>query len=138
MRSARFLLLPVLALAAAIAGLAGDGAPALVSPEEFQARLEAAGDDAVLLDVRTPAEYVAGHLTGALLLDFKDPSFAERLQKLPKDRPYFVYCRSGNRSHKAVLAMQAAGFHRIVELKGGILAWTAQHLRLCRPALTAP
>lgn len=138
MRSARLPLLPVLALAFSFLLVAGDAAPALVGPHEFQQRLEAAGEQAVLLDVRTPAEYEAGHLAGALLLNFKDPSFVQRLEKLPKDRPYFVYCRSGNRSHKAVAAMQAAGFRHIVELKGGILAWNAEHMPLCRPALALP
>ncbi len=138
MRTTRLALLPALMLAVSVVCLAGDAAPALVGPQEFQTRLKAAGDQAVLLDVRTPAEYVAGHLTGALLLNVMDASFERRLEELPKGRVYFVYCRSGHRSRRAVKAMQAAGFRHVVELKGGILAWVSQHMPLCRPAVEVP
>lgn len=84
---------------------------------------------AVLLDVRTPGEFSAGHIAGADILDYEDPSFAARVGELPKDVSYFVYCRSGNRSSHAVRLMREAGITRIYELRGGIAAW---------PGLLAP
>lgn len=77
---------------------------------------------AILLDVRTPAEYDAGHLEGAININFESPSFASELQRLDKTKTYFVYCRSGNRSGQAITIMQKAGFGHIAELQGGIIS----------------
>jgi rhodanese-related sulfurtransferase len=79
-------------------------------------------DGAVLLDVRTPGEFTGGHVQGAINVDFNSPSFSGEMQKLDKTKPYFVYCRSGNRSGQAVLLMRKAGIQNIVELKGGIVS----------------
>lgn len=77
---------------------------------------------AVLLDVRTPAEYAEGHIEGALNIDFENPNFSTEIQRLDPSKPYFVYCRSGNRSGQAVSIMKLQGITNIQELKGGILA----------------
>ncbi len=78
---------------------------------------------AVLLDVRTPVEYAGGAIPGAQLLDYSDPSFESAVAKLPKDKTYFVYCRSGNRSSHAVQSMRSAGISSIYELRGGVSTW---------------
>lgn len=77
---------------------------------------------AVLLDVRTPGEFASGHLEGALNVDFNNPTFSEEMQKLDKEKPYFVYCRSGNRSGQAIAMMKNGGFKNLVELQGGIVS----------------
>ncbi len=78
--------------------------------------------NAVLLDVRTPGEFTAGHIAGAMNIDFDNASFASEIEKLDKSKTYYVYCRSGNRSGKAILLLKKAGIENIVELKGGIVA----------------
>lgn len=66
------------------------------------------GADAVIVDVRTPAEYVNGHLEGAVNIDFQSPSFDEAVAELDPETDYVVYCQTGNRSAQAVSAMAAA------------------------------
>ncbi len=82
----------------------------------------------VVLDVRTPQEYAAGHLEGARLLDISAADFATRLGALDRKAPYAVYCRSGNRSATALATMRQLGFTTAYHLGEGISAWTAAGL----------
>jgi len=79
-------------------------------------------DGAILLDVRTPGEFAGGHLEGAVNIDFDNPTFTSEIQKLDKSKPYFLYCRSGNRSGQAITIMKKEGFRSISELEGGIVS----------------
>jgi len=83
-----------------------------------------------IIDVRTPEEFKSGHLHGALNINFYDEDFSEQLQKLDKDKPVLVYCRSGKRSGKAAEQLQKLGFKTIFDLKGGITAWKEAELPL--------
>ncbi|MFZ9016595.1 MAG: rhodanese-like domain-containing protein, partial [Ilumatobacteraceae bacterium] len=83
---------------------------------------ERAPESFTLLDVRQPEEYAEGHVEGAELIDFYEPTFAERIAALDRDRDYIVYCRSGNRSGQALELMEQLGFGRVWELEGGVLA----------------
>lgn len=87
----------------------------------------------ILLDVRTPAEFKAGHLEGAIKLDFYDPEFREKLAELDRDFVYLVYCRSGNRSASALRIMEELGFNEAYNLLGGIIAWEAEGLEIFKP-----
>jgi rhodanese-related sulfurtransferase len=79
--------------------------------------------NAVLLDVRTPEEYAAGHLKNAVLLDYNAGVFDTAFQKLDKEKKYLLYCRTGKRSDYAASKMKAAGFKNIYQLKNGITGW---------------
>lgn len=94
-----------------------------VGHEAFQAL--ASEPDAVVLDVRTPQEFAAGHLPDAVNLDVEAADFAGRIAELDKTKPYAVYCHSGNRSAGAVQQMLQAGFTHVNDLEGGIVAWQA-------------
>ena len=72
----------------------------------------------IVIDVRTPSEYSEGHLDGAVNIDIENPNFATILSQLPTDGDYVVYCRSGNRSAKAVEQMKAAGFTHVTDAHG--------------------
>jgi rhodanese-related sulfurtransferase len=72
--------------------------------------------DATIIDVRTPEEFAAGHLEGAVLIDIKDASFDSKIAALDSDAAYIVYCRSGNRSAQAVERMRGAGIDDITDL----------------------
>jgi phage shock protein E len=63
----------------------------------------------VVIDVRTPGEFAAGHVDGATLIDVQDPGFAAAIAELDPAGDYVVYCRSGNRSAVAADEMRAAG-----------------------------
>ncbi|MGB3547355.1 MAG: rhodanese-like domain-containing protein [Saprospiraceae bacterium] len=78
-------------------------------------------EDVVILDVRTPAETAEGILPGAIEIDYKAPDFAERIAKLPRDKTYLVYCRSGRRSGRACELMAEEGFENLYNLDGGYL-----------------
>lgn len=80
--------------------------------------------DTVLVDVRTAAEYAAGHLDGADLLDFNSGELAAALPSLDPEAEYLVYCRSGNRSGQAIKLMEQAGFTNLTNL--GSLEQAAQ------------
>ena len=73
-----------------------------------------------VIDVRTPAEYAAGHIAGAQNIDVEAADFGTRIGALDKKATYLVYCRSGNRSGMAATQMAAAGFTSIVD--GGAMA----------------
>jgi len=79
----------------------------------------------VLIDVRTPEEYATGHIAGAININFYDPTFQEKLNKLDKTATYDIYCHSGNRSGKTLPLMQSLGFTHVQDLSGGITAWTS-------------
>ncbi len=79
--------------------------------------------DALLLDVRTPAEVQQQVLDGALNIDFMQPDFAQQVAGLDKNKTYLVYCRSGNRSGQACQLMAQQGFSDLYNLSGGLIKW---------------
>lgn len=92
---------------------------------EPQAYEEALHTDtaAVLIDVRQPDEYAEGHLRDAQLLNVLDTAtFQAGIAALDKSKHYYIYCRSGRRSHNAATQMKAIGL-QVTDLKGGITAW---------------
>ena len=79
----------------------------------------------VILDVRTPGEFAAGHIQGAININVEDQSFDSQIASLDKSATYAVYCHSGRRSGIATAAMAKAGFTHLYNLSGGIQAWTS-------------
>ncbi|WP_281542213.1 rhodanese-like domain-containing protein [Maribacter aestuarii] len=76
-----------------------------------------------LIDVRTYYEYDKEHINGAINIDWFQPSqFNRAIRKIDKERPVYVYCRTGNRSQKAARKIAELGFVRVFDLKGGINA----------------
>lgn len=86
----------------------------------------------VILDVRTAEEYMEGHIEGARNYDFYSGEFNSELAKLDRTKIYYIYCRSGNRSSQTVAMMQEMGFMNVVQLEGGVNAWTADGFRLTK------
>ena len=78
---------------------------------------------AIILDVRTPGEYKEEHLAGARQLDFLNTSvFDAGIKELDNTHTYYVYCRSGKRSHNACIKMKKQGL-KVFDMEGGILNW---------------
>jgi phage shock protein E len=96
--------------------------------EEFSKKIVESG--VVILDVRTPGEFMTGHIQGAQNIDFESGSFESQIESLDKNGTYAVYCRSGNRSGQAVKVMQDAGFKNIYNLNGGVIDWANSGLPL--------
>ena len=76
-----------------------------------------------ILDVRTPEEFKAGRIEGSENIDYYADDFKAKLENLDKDRTYFIYCRSGNRSGRVLKLMEEIGFERVYNLRGGIQSW---------------
>jgi rhodanese-related sulfurtransferase len=74
-----------------------------------------------LIDVRTPDEYKSGHIKNAKNIDFYSGNFNAEFNKLDKEKPVYIYCRSGSRSRQSANKLAAMGFKRIYDLEGGIL-----------------
>ena len=74
----------------------------------------------VLLDVRTPEEFAAGHVPGAVNIDVKNPNFEEEIQKLDTKKNYYIYCKSGVRAKLATEKMQEKGFKNAKNFKDGM------------------
>src|SRR4051812_28522480 len=75
-----------------------------VSVEEFDQMRKT--DRAVVLDVRTPEEFNAGHVPGAVNLDVNSPDFDKKLESLDKNKTYLLHCQRGGRSARAAEKMQ--------------------------------
>ncbi|GGL38559.1 rhodanese-like domain-containing protein [Phycicoccus endophyticus] len=88
-------------------------------------------DGAFVLDVREPAEYVQGHVPGAVLAPLSRVTTV--LGSLPKDRPVHVICQSGNRSRAVVDLLTGLGYDA-QNVEGGTSAWSAAG----RPVVTGP
>lgn len=93
-----------------------------LAPQAFIKQAKA-DTTAIILDVRTPGEYKEEHLAGARQLDFLNTSvFDAGIKKLDNTHTYYVYCRSGKRSHNACMKMQKQGL-KVFDMEGGILNW---------------
>jgi sulfur-carrier protein adenylyltransferase/sulfurtransferase len=91
-----------------------------IAPRELKARLDR-GDDLFILDVREPHEYQICNLEGTLI---PLGELSRRVNELDSSREIVAHCRSGKRSAEAVEFLRKAGFRKIWNLKGGILAWS--------------
>ena len=86
--------------------------PINLNAEEFK-NLISSDESAIIIDVRTPAEFNNGHINNSLLIDIYNPTFQNEILKLDKSKNYYIYCRSGNRSYHAGVFMLAEGFNSV-------------------------
>ncbi len=90
-------------------------------------------EDAIVIDVRTPAEYEFSHITGALNVNVQDDAFAEMAATLDPDKTYIVHCTknpAGGRSSRALETLRDLGFKHLYNLEGGYVAWKEAELPL--------
>ncbi len=79
-----------------------------------------------VIDVRSPREYAAGRLPGAVNVSIHDPGFRRNLESLDRAKTYLVYCNVGTRSRRASGLMGELGFRKVYHLPAGIRGWQAQ------------
>ena len=77
-------------------------------------------EEAYIIDVRERMEYENGHIKGAINIPLSE--LRDRVNEIPKDRPVYLHCRTGQRSYNAVLALQNLGFGNVVNITGSYLA----------------
>lgn len=115
------------ALAAEPAAAAAESSAAPITQADLLARLERKDPDLVVLDVRTAAEFAAGHVPGARNVSHE--LLSSRIGELAelRGKEVVLYCRSGRRTLLAEEVLRKAGFTRLAHLEGDYLAWEAEH-----------
>lgn len=84
-----------------------------------------------LLDIRTTLEFSEAHIAGAKNIDFYQTAlFRSELAKLDKEKTYYIYCHSGNRSGQSISIFRDLGFKHVIELNGGLNSWQSANLPL--------
>lgn len=97
-----------------------------ISATEFSKSINAEANPQII-DVRTPDEYATGFIKNATNIDWLGDTFETEAKSLDKKKTVYVYCKSGNRSGKAVKKLEELGFSKIIELKGGISEWSSSY-----------
>ncbi|WP_347373121.1 rhodanese-like domain-containing protein [Aequorivita sp. Q41] len=97
-----------------------------LSQEEWSNQL-ANDDKAVILDVRTDAEFEEGHIPGAVQMDiYNGAEFLQSAKELDAEKNYYVYCRSGGRSAQACMLLNSVGVKTAYNLLGGFSEWEGE------------
>jgi rhodanese-related sulfurtransferase len=101
-----------------------------ITPEEALLLIHGNPDnpDFIILDVRTPEEFAAGHIENAVNLNYLAETFNEAVSLMDKTKSYMVYCLRGNRSGSATDMMAMLHFEEVFNMLGGIEAWQAAGL----------
>ena len=104
----------------------------IVDANEFAKYIQ--DKNVTVLDVRTPSEHAEGYIPGTdFNIDVLEDSYTKiATEKLPKDKPVALYCRSGNRSKKAAKILSDKGY-KVVELGTGFRGWVAAGKKVQTP-----
>jgi len=87
------------------------------------AKLVKSDTNVVVVDVRTPREFEAGHIKGATNINFNDKEFAKRIAALDKNKTYVIHCAAGGRSGKACEQIKTLDFKNMLHMNQGFSAW---------------
>jgi len=98
-----------------------------VTPEDAFGALQT--DPSILvLDIRTPREFSAGHLEGAIHINYYDRDFAQKIRALDPARTYVMYCQAGGRSHALMRAFSQSPFRNVMHIPAGFSGWRREGL----------
>lgn len=103
-----------------------------IIPEEahYMIKTHSGNPGLVVLDVRTPEEFSRGHIEGAVNIDIRDENFQERVESLPREKTYIIYCRTSERSERAFTIFKELGFSRVYHMLWGVVGWKEAGLPL--------
>jgi rhodanese-related sulfurtransferase len=113
------------AFAALLSAVAGASDAPAISADALQARIAGGDSTLVVLDVRTPKEFAAGHVPGARNIAFDEVEGRLAELQADRDRDVVVYCHSGRRAALALGTLEKAGFKRLYHLEGDYTGWAA-------------
>jgi len=102
-----------------------------VSPS-MAIRLMNNDSNALVLDVRTSADFANGHIKGAKNIPLKELAGSVDNLSGDKAKPMLLYCNSGNSVVGAIKLLKKAGFEKINNLEGGIAAWKEANMPLSK------
>jgi len=86
----------------------------------------------LILDVRTPKEFLGEYIENAVNLDYYSDTFRNDLDKLDKNKTYLIYCRSGRRGGNALNIMKELDFREVYNMLGGITKWKSEGLPIAK------
>ncbi|OAS13376.1 rhodanese-like domain-containing protein [Paenibacillus oryzisoli] len=98
-----------------------------LSSEQFQEAMGSDKNKYTLIDVREPGEVKQGYIPGAVNISLS--TIGKRVSEIPKDRPIYLYCRSGMRSKQAARVLRKQGFNELSHLKGGLMSWNGKQVQ---------
>lgn len=101
-----------------------------ITPEEAYILIQENKDNLnfIILDVRTPEEFLDEYIENAVNLDYYSDNFRNDLDKLDKNKTYLIYCRSGRRSGNALNVMKELDFREAYNMLSGIIKWKSERL----------
>ena len=101
-----------------------------ITPEEAYILIQENKDNPnfVILDVRTPEEFLGDYIENAVNLDYYSDTFRNDLDKLDKNKTYLIYCRSGRRSGNALNITKELDFREVYNMLDGIIKWKSERL----------
>ena len=92
-----------------------------------------ATNQVIVLDIRTPREFAAGHIAGATNINSLSGDFNDKLAQLDRSKSYLLHCAVGGRSTNALPKLARLGFTNVIHLDGGFKAWQAAGNPVARP-----
>ena len=105
-----------------LTGAAAAGETASVDAATLAKRIAGKDDSLIVLDVRTPEEFAAGHIPGALNIPYTH--FPARIAELPAaSKDVVIYCATGIRAERAAVRLRENGFTRLFHLEGDMTGW---------------
>lgn len=93
---------------------------------ELEQLIASKGAEIQLIDVRSPGEHASGHIPDSKNINVMSPDFVSKLEFLDKDKAYYVYCASGNRSKTACGQMVHMGFKNVYNVRMGMMGWSGE------------
>ena len=97
-----------------------------IDQNKWRSQLESE-EDCLIIDVRTSEEFEELRLPNSINIDFYNPQdFMQELEKLDKNKIYYIYCRTGSRSANTCELMKEIGFAKTYNLLGGITEWEGE------------
>jgi rhodanese-related sulfurtransferase len=90
-----------------------------LTPQEFKEKYP----NNTIVDIRTPYEFKQGYIKGAININYYSRNFTEKFVTFDKNKPIYIYCRSGSRTSSAARKLVKAGFQKVYNLRGGIINW---------------
>lgn len=95
-----------------------------VDCSELEQIIAKEGSAIQLIDVRTEGEHASGHIPNSENINLMGPDFVNKLEFLDKEKTYYVYCASGNRSKSACSQMVNMGFKNVNNVRMGMMGWS--------------
>ena len=96
-----------------------------INAEDFE-KIIKEDENGVLIDVRTSTENKILRIPNSLLIDITSPFFIPSIDKLDRNKNYYLYCQRGNRSFHAGNQMLKMGFKKVCHLQPGIIGWKGE------------